>query len=120
MAQAQLEVTRTQLEQRHLDYVQELRKSVLQFNMQPLQCRDALRAQDIAEERYDIMRRRFEKGTVSVTELNTAQQEKESANAQYISQLRSFWVDYYSLQKSTLYDWVQNKDIDVDFDKLLK
>jgi outer membrane protein TolC len=66
------------------------------------------------------MRRRFEKGTVSVTELNTAQQEKESANAQYISQLRSFWVDYYSLQKSTLYDWVQNKDIDVDFDKLLK
>ena len=76
----------------------------------------ALRAQEIAEERYDIMRRRYEAGTVSVTDLNTALQEMTSAKAQYISQLNTLWSDYYSLQKSTLYDWNMNRDIIVDWD----
>ena len=111
MAQAQLEVVKTQQEQSHQDYVQELRKKVMQFNAQPSQCRNALRAQEIAEERYNIMRRRYEEGTVSVTDLNTALQEMTSAKAQYIGQLNTFWSDYYSLQKSTLYDWTMNRDI---------
>lgn len=120
MAKAQMEVTKTQLEKAHQDYQEELRRKVTQFNSQPSLCRDAMRAQEIAEERYGIMRRRFEAGTVSVTDLNTAQQELESAKAQYISQLKTFWNDYYSLQQSTLYDWVSNTDITVDFEKLLK
>lgn len=114
MAQAQLEVVRTQQEQTHQDYIQELRKKVMQFNAQPAQCRNALRAQEIAEERYEIMRRRYEAGTVSVTDLNTALQEMTSAKAQYISQLNTFWNDYYSLQKSTLYDWTMSRDIIFD------
>jgi outer membrane protein TolC len=112
-------VVKTQIEQSHLDYLQELRKKVAQFNVQPMQCRDAKRAQDIAEERYDITRKRFETGTISVTELNTAQQELESAKAQYINQLQSFWNDYYSLQKSTLYDWQNHRDLTVDFEKVI-
>lgn len=120
MAQAQLDVVKTRIEQTHLDYMQELRKSVVQFNAQPSQCRDALRAQQIAEERYEIMRRRYESGAVSVTDLNTAQQEMESARAQYISQLHTFWNDYYTLQKATLYDWQGKQDITADFDALMK
>ena len=119
MAQAQLEVVRTQQEQNHQDYIQELRKKVMQFNAQPTQCRDALRAQEIAEERYDIMRRRYETGTVTVTDLNTAQQEMTSAKAQYISQLSTFWNDYYALQKSTLFDWSEGRDIYVDVEKII-
>lgn len=119
MAEAQLEVVRTRQEQSHQDYLQQLRKRVTQFNLQPTQCRDALRAQEIAEERYDITLRRFETGAISVTELNTAQQELESAKAQYITQLNTFWTDYYSLQKLTLYDWVNRCDINADFDKLI-
>lgn len=114
MAQARLDVVRTQQEQAHLDYMQSLKKKVLQFNLQPIQCRDALRAQDIAEERYEIMRKRFETGAISVTDLNTAQQEMESAKYQYLNQLSTFWNDYYSLQKSTLYDWIMKKDIEVE------
>ncbi|WP_036914432.1 TolC family protein [Prevotella sp. FD3004] len=120
MAQAQLDMVKTQLEQSHLDYVQNLRKKVTQFNVQPTQCKDALRAQDIAVERYEITRKRYEAGAVSVTELNTAQQEMESAKAQYISQLSSFWNDYYTLQKATLYDWKNKKDLIVDFESLIK
>lgn len=119
MAQAQLDVVKTQIEQNHLDYLQELKKKVIQFNIQPMQCRDAQRAQEIAEERYEITRKRFETGAISVTDLNTAQQEMESAKAQYIKQLQSFWNDYYSLQKSTLFDWQNHRNLTVDFDKVI-
>lgn len=120
MAQAELELAKTKNEQTHLDYVQELKKKVMQFNTQPQQCKNALRAQEIAEERYEITKKRFETGSVTVTELNTAQQELESAKMQYISLLQTFWTDYYTLQKSTLYDWINHSDIHVDFDKLTK
>lgn len=119
MAQARLDMVRTQQEQAYLDYVQNLNKKVLQFNMQPQQCQDALRAQEIAEERYGITRRRFETGAISVTDLNTAQQELESAKAQYINQLYTFWSDYYSLQKSTLHDWISGVDLTVDVEQLI-
>lgn len=120
MAQARLDMMRTKVEQAHQDYMEDLRKKVTQFNAQPQQCRNALRAQDIAEERYEITRRRYETGAISVTDLNTAQQEMESAKAQYISQLKTFWSDYYTLQKSTLHDWQHGRDITVDFDELTK
>ncbi len=120
MAQAQLDVVKTKLEQSHMDYVEELRRKVIQFNSQPTLCRDAMRAQEIAEERYGITYKRFETGAVTVTDLNTAQQEMESANFQYINQLRTFWNDYYTLQKLTLYDWVTGTEITVDFDSLVK
>lgn len=120
MAKSRLEVVRTKQEQNQLDYIQELRKKVMQFNAQPTQCRNALRAQEIAEERYNIMRRRYEAGTVSVTDLNTALQEMTSAKTQYINQLNTFWLDYYSLQKSTLYDWTTGKEIIMDVEEVIK
>jgi outer membrane protein TolC len=119
MAQAQLDVVKKQLEQSHLDYIQNLRKKVAQFNFQPTQCKDALRAQEIAVERYEITRKRYETGVVSVTELNTAQQEMESAKAQYIHQLQTFWSDYYYLRKATLYDWERKQNLTIDFDAVI-
>ncbi|MBO4606527.1 MAG: TolC family protein, partial [Prevotella sp.] len=119
MAQADLEVTKTQLEQAHETYVQDLQTSVLQFNMQYGQCKNAMRAQDIADERYDITKRRFETGAVTVTDLNTAQQESDNARAQYIRQLQTFWTGYYNLRKSTLYDWVGKQDLTVDFNTVI-
>lgn len=120
MAEADLEVTKTQLEQAHETYIQDLYTSVLQFNMQSKQCKNALRAQDIADERYDIIMQRYEVGAVTVTDLNTAQQEAENARAQYIHQLQTFWSDYYNLRKATLYDWVNKTPISIDLNELVK
>lgn len=119
MAEADLEVTKIQLEQAHESYVQDLQTSVLQFNMQSDQCRNAMRAQNIADERYDITKRRFETGAVTVTDLNTAQQESENARTQYIRQLQTFWTGYYSLRKSTLYDWINHQELTMDFDDVI-
>ena len=119
MAEADLEVTKTQLEQAHETYMQDIRTNVLQFNIQSSQCQNALRAQDIADERYGITKQRFEAGTVTVTDLNTAQQESENAKAQYIRQLHTFWTNYYNLRKATLYDWVSHRDLSADFDSII-
>lgn len=116
VAESLLEVTKTKLEQEHDNYLQDLRRRVLQFNGQPTQCRTSLRAQDIAEERYAITKKRYEIGAVSVTDLNTAQQELEAAQSQYIQQLHTFWADYFSLQRSTLYDWSRKCDITENYE----
>lgn len=119
MAQADLEVTKTQLEKAQEEYLQELRTKVQQFNTQAAQCKYALRAQSIADERYDITKRRFETGAVTVTDLNTAQQESENARAQYIRLLQTYWTDYYTLRRATLYDWIHEHDIDIDVKQIL-
>lgn len=87
--------------------------------MQSDQCKNALRAQDIADERYGITKQRYEAGAVTVTDLNTAQQESENARAQYIRQLQTFWTGYYNLRKATLYDWERKQDLTTDFDAII-
>ena len=120
MAKTDVEITKTQIEQANTEFAHDVRTRVMQFNNQAEQCRTSLRAQDIAAERYDIMKRRFENGAVTVTELNTAQEEYESAQHLYISQLQQFWTDYYGIQKLTLYDFIRNEDIRVNFNDLVK
>lgn len=119
MAEADLEAVRTQLEQARETYLQDLRMSVLRFNSLSGQCRNALRAQEIADERYGITKRRFEAGNITVTDLNTAQQEYESARAQYINLLKTFWEEFYTLRKATLYDWVARRSLTADFESLV-
>ena len=119
MAEADLEANKARLQQAHETYLQDLATDVQSFNTQAVQCKNALRAQDIANERYDITKRRFEAGSVTVTELNTAWQESENARAQYVRLLQSYWNTYYTLRKSTLYDWMNNRDIEADFESLV-
>jgi len=119
MAQADLEANKVRLEQNHDNFIQDLNTDVQSFNTQSVQCRNALRAQDIADERYDITKRRFEAGGVSVTDLNTAWQESENARAQYIRLLNSYWSVYYSIRRSTLFDWTTEHDLDADFDNII-
>lgn len=116
MAQADLEATKIKNDQLHDEYIQKIVSDVKSFNIHGAQCKSALRAQDIATERYDITKRHFEGGTISVTDLNTAWQEAESARSQYLQILQSYWSVYYSIRQSTLYDWVNGIDLNEIFD----
>lgn len=120
IAKANLDVVKTQIEQNDIEYDQTIKKLVMQFNLQYEQCRDAARAEEIANERYALTVQRFEAGSISVTELNTAQQEKESARAQYISQLRTYWSNYYTIRRHTLWDYIENHEITTDFDQITR
>ncbi|MFI3263494.1 MAG: TolC family protein [Rikenellaceae bacterium] len=120
MAQAQERLTRTQSELDELEFVQDIRVMVMQFNNQISQCENAELALSIANERYQITTKRFENGTITVTELNTAIEEKDDALTSYISELETFWESYYEIQQVSLYNYIQGYDISAEFDKLIE
>lgn len=120
VAKSNLELAKTRREQATSDYIQKVKREVLQFSFQGEQCRTSMRANEISRERYDITKKRFEMGNISVTELNTALQELEAAKAQYIDQLRSYWTYYYTLRRYTLYDWVGHRPLSADFDAIVQ
>ncbi|MCQ4875351.1 TolC family protein [Butyricimonas paravirosa] len=120
MAEAEARLARTELEQEETKFQQDIRIKVMQFNNQATQCNISAKALQIAEERYDITKKRFQNGGSTVTDLNTAQKELDSASEQYINQLRTFWNAYFELRKLSLYDFIAKKDISAEFDKIVE
>lgn len=120
MAKSNLDLARTKKEQADNDYMQQVKRSVMQFGAQAEQCRTSTKAMQISRERYDITKRRFETGAISVTELNTAIQELETAKTQYIDQLKNYWTYYYTLRRYTLYDWSAHHDLTADYEDIVK
>ena len=57
---------------------------------------------------------------VDVLDLNVALSEKDAAKINYISALRKYWTDFYKLRKITLYDFIEDKALEADFDDLVK
>ncbi|WP_262489566.1 hypothetical protein [Jejuia pallidilutea] len=53
-------------------------------------------------------------GKITITDLNIALQEKDQAIFQYLNSLQKFWQDYYILRQLTLYDFINDKKIDVE------
>lgn len=119
MAQAQARLTRTQNEQEVVKYQQDIRVKVMKFNQQGWQCEISKKALNVAQQRYEMTKARFQNGGITVTDLNTAQKELDDASNQYISNIGAFWNVYYELRKMTLYDFIAQKDICVEFDKII-
>ena len=62
-------------------------------------------ADEVAQRRYDIALRRYQTGNVTITNLNIAQNEKDSNKRAFYTSLRDFWMAYYELRSLTLYDF---------------
>lgn len=120
MAEYRLKIAESQIEQATMEFHEQIYNDISQFNTQKRQLILSLKARDISDKRYELTMKNFANGMVSVTELNTAQSEKESANMSYISQLSSFWNNYFNLRKTSLYDFITNTDISAEYDKLIE
>ena len=118
-AKAAQEVVRAQVQQSENDYRRQMFTAVSQFNNQRQQCLVSHRAMLIAAERYDLTMHRFREGNASVTDLNMAQTENDSAQRQYISDLCNFWIYYYTLRKYTLFDFINNCDLEIDVTEMI-
>ena len=120
MAKARADMVRNQIEQDETDYRHTIYTLIEQFHNQRNQCVVAARAREVAESRYAMAMENFRRGTVSVTDMNTAQTEKDQASQTYVSALADFWSYYYSLRRKTLYDFISHTDISVEFDRLIE
>ncbi|MDR0954855.1 MAG: TolC family protein [Rikenellaceae bacterium] len=118
MAQSQEELIKIRVEQAHVQHRQNIMMSVLEFNNQKDQCALAAKADSIARERYEFSLDRFANNAIGVLDLNTAQSEKDQAAVGYISELRTYWVSYYTIRKNSLYDYISRTDISAEFDRI--
>lgn len=120
MAQSSQEVIKTTVEQAKTDFVQSVYLNVMQFNLQDDQVVIAAKSDTIAQKRYDMTKQRFLIGKVDVLDLNVALSEKDGAKTNYIAALRKYWSNYYTLRRITLYDFLEDKPLDADFDELIE
>ena len=118
MAEARQKTALFRQEQALSDYIQRIYLDVLDFNALREHFQTARHANEIATQRYDLTLQDFAAGIVSVTELNTAQSEKESAQMKYISEMSNYWINYFRIRKLSVYDYINNTDISAEFDKL--
>lgn len=119
-AKAAQEVVKAQVQQSENDYRRQLYTAVNQFNNQRQQCLVSRKAMYIAAERYELTMHRFREGNASVTDLNTAQSENDSALRQYISDVSNFWTYYYTLRQHTLYDFIKGRDLEIDIYEMIE
>lgn len=119
MAKSQQEIVITQIEQEIIERRQDIYIRVVQFNAQSRQCDASRKADEIAAERFELALQRFRNGTISILDINTAQNEWDEASSQYINELSNYWNYYYSLRKDTLYDYINGRDLDAEFDKII-
>ncbi len=119
-AKAAEAVVRAQVEQSENDYRRSVFTAVGQFNNQRRQCEVSRRARNIAAERDSLMMEKFRSGSATVTDLNTARSESDSALQKYITDISNYWLYYHKLRQYSLYDFINGADIDVDPEEMME
>lgn len=94
---------------------EELRQEVyfeaVQLRQLREQVRIAAKADTVAQRRFEVARKRYEVGNITITDLFNAQREKDVARRDYIQTLRQFWTSYYRLRRLTLYDFAADRPL---------
>ena len=110
-AKANSELTQQTVEQDKLTFEQEIFTQVTLLQMLRQQVTLTAKADQIAQNRYQIAQDRFKLSDLSVTDLGIATQDKDRARRDAIVALRDYWQAYYTLRLLTLYDFETNQKI---------
>lgn len=108
MAKSQLALAKTHSEQGMNDFLQNVEKLVMQFNMQPRKVRIASLTDRRATQRHSVAMRLFVMGRIGILDLMSAVNEKNSAKRGFVSTMKTYWSLYYTLRSMTAYDFENN------------
>jgi len=120
MAQSSLELAQVQSEQAIVDFQQNLLLDVEQFNLQSSQVGIAAKSDTVAMKMYEVTKQRFLIGKIAVLELNNADTKKDQNRRAYVQSLQNYWNYFYNLRNLTLYDFINRRPLETDYDKLLE
>ncbi|MFA8301027.1 MAG: TolC family protein [Hyphomicrobiales bacterium] len=119
MAKSNLDLTLEQVAQSKVDFEMDIINKVNEFNIQELQYTIAAKADTIAQKRYDVTQKRYLIGKVNdILDLTNAQKENDNTKNDYYRSLQSYWQQYYTIRKITLYDFEQDKSISVNLNEI--
>lgn len=117
MAKNQLEVTKLSVQQNEISLEEEVSMTVNDFNVQQGLIQSAEEARNLADMAYEATKERYLIGKVEISSLTLASNRKESARRNYISALKNYWLSYLKLRKLTLFDYLNNKPLNIDFEE---
>lgn len=115
-ARREVALSNLELEQRQVDQEKENFKRTIvlkaqQFELVQRNAEIAERYLEAARKRYEISYQRYLIGKISVTDLNLALADQESARRGYLQSVRDFWMALYEIRGMTLYDFVADKSL---------
>lgn len=120
MAQSSEELTRVQVEQSRVDFEQKLLLDVQQFNLQNDQVMIAAKSDTVATRMFEVTKQRFLIGKIDVLELNNADTKKDQNKRSYIQALNNYWTYYYNIRALALYDFVNRRPLQTDYERLVE
>jgi len=120
MAQSSMELAQVQSDQAIIDFQQNLYLDVQQFNLQKDQVAIAAKSDTVAQRMYEVTKQRFLIGKITVLELNNADTKKDQNRRAYVQSLQNYWNYFYNLRNLTLYDFINRKPIETEYDKLIE
>lgn len=110
-AEADLELEKNNIAQQQLSAEQEIYYEVLKWGMQKDQIEISREASSLSQQRYEIAFQKYSLGTITFTDFNNAQLDKDRAVIDYINNLRNYWSLYFLIRRLTLFDFEKNKNI---------
>lgn len=119
IAEANREVENSKIEKEQIDFNQNVYLRVQNFNSQSKQLKLAKETDIIAQQRYNTSIEAFVLGKIDVLNLNDSQSSKDEARRNYIEQMYLLWSYYYQIRSLTLYDFLDNKEISADYNKIV-
>ncbi len=120
MAESNMDLIEESIEQEKIDFNQSIFMKVAEYNMQQNQLLIAAKRDTIARKSFYVIKNRYYSGGVSVTDLNIAQNDMDNSKINYIRSLQNYWRTLFLLRKSTLYDFQENKPLNVNFEEIYK
>ncbi|HAQ19035.1 MAG TPA: TolC family protein [Prolixibacteraceae bacterium] len=119
MAESTREVANARIRQARIDFEQNIFQSVMEFNLQAEQVKNAAKADTVAQKGFEVTFQRFLIGKVDVIKLNIARNDRESARKAYINAVKTYWNYYYRLRMLTLFDFVKRENLTAEYDKII-
>jgi outer membrane protein TolC len=120
MAQSSLELATVQAQQALIDFEQNLMLDVEQFNLQANQVAIAAKSDTVAMKRYEVTKQRFLIGKIAVLDLQDADTKKDQNRRAYVQSLQNYWNYYYNIRRLALYDFVNKRPLETEYDRLLE
>lgn len=120
MARSSLELAQVQAEQTLQTFESDLLLDVEKFNLQYQQVMIAAQSDTVAQRMYEVSKARYMIGSSTVLELNNADTGKDSNRRAYIQSLQQFWNYFYNIRSLALYDFLNNKPLEADYEALIQ
>lgn len=119
MAKSNLNVAKISVQQSQTYLEQDVMLTVGDFRVQQDLIAGAEEARSLANLAYNSTKQRFMIGKADVNSLTLSLGRLNTAQKNYMTALKNYWLSFYKLRKLTLYDFEKNMSLSYQFDAIL-